>query len=322
MELRRSADFGETWSEPERPFTTNVDGRRGSLKTIYVTKLRGGRLLAAGLWVDRSTLPEVPFFNPKTEGVLPLAIVLSESADRGRCWSRWRFVSSPDQPELLAVTDPVLQLEDGTLLMTAEASKSYYDLSPWRQRVVSLCSTDQGATWTAPATRFHDPDGRIFYWDQRSALNTGGEIVAFTWMYDHETGQNRNITRAISSDRGLTWSQPDDLGFADQPSHPAILADDRLVLAWVDRYHSKSIRAAMAPASDRPFMRESEVVLYEAIGNAAGRAKNTGEYLESITEWTYGLPYAVALSDGTVLVAYYCGGDGCIDCCWARLSLD
>src|SRR5205823_2119948 len=126
------------------------------------------------------------------------------------------LLSAPDDPEPLAVTDPVLELQDGTLMLTAEVNKSYEDRAPWRQRVVSLRSSDGGKTWSPPQIRFQDPAGRIFFWDQHSALNTRGQIVAFTWIYDHFASQYLNISRTISPDGGQTWSPPDDLGFADQ----------------------------------------------------------------------------------------------------------
>ena len=69
------------------------------------------------------------------------------------------------------------------------------------------------------------------------------------WIYDSETKTYLNIHRRISSDGGRAWSEARGLGFTDQASHPAILGEGRVVLAWVDRFKTTSIRARLAQVS-------------------------------------------------------------------------
>jgi hypothetical protein len=121
-------------------------------------------------------------------------------------------------------------------------------------------------------------------------------------------------------------SLPEDLGFADQPSHPAILRDGRIVLAWVDRWQSASIRARLAGAIDAAFAASTEVVLYQA--RPAGAIGGTGALLAEMNDWSYGLPYAVGLPDSRVLVVWYGrdaadgGPDTGIGIRWARIDPD
>ena len=83
-ELFRWDGEARRWSAPSRPWTApTVDGVRGSLKICYLTETAPGRLLAAGMWVDRQTYPGGGLFNPETEGCLPMAVVLAESDDGG-----------------------------------------------------------------------------------------------------------------------------------------------------------------------------------------------------------------------------------------------
>ena len=56
-----------------------------------------------------------------------------------------------------------------------------------------------------------------------------------------------------SDDGGQSWSTPET---------PSILPDGRVILAWVDRFQSHSIRARLAPAADAPFDATTEVELY------------------------------------------------------------
>lgn len=324
LELRRSTDGGRAWAEPERPFATSVDGRRGSLKVGLVTRLDGDRLTIAALWIDREAFPGQPLFNPATEGCLPMAILLADSADAGRTWSPWRTVSMPEDVGPPSLTNAILRLPGGRLALSVETNKNYLDDSKWFQRVVYSWSDDGGVTWSPSTTIVEDPTGRIANWDQRAGVAPDGQIVTFTWTYDFEAVAYRNICRRLSRDEGRTWSDPEDLGFADQPSHPAITADGRVVLAWVDRYGTQSIRARSADSVDAPFSEESEVVLYRhQVPRSPDRADTTADALVEMGTWSYGLAYAEAVPDGDVGVVHYAPGErGGTDIRWIRLRLD
>jgi hypothetical protein len=158
----------------------------------------------------------------------------------------------------------------------------------------------------------------LFHWDQRAAVGPDGLLAAFSWVYDKPANRYLPIRRRLSRDRGRTWTE-DELDFADQPSHPAVLRDGRTVLAWVDRYGSRSIRARIAPALDGRFDAESEVAIYEHPHPAAG-TRDTSGMLADMGLWTFGLPYAEALPSGAAIVVYYAGSPGCMDVRWARLA--
>jgi hypothetical protein len=325
VELHRSDDGGRAWRLLRRfAFDGGVPsgpgGARGSLKVCYLTELAPGQLIAAAMWIDRTTYPGQPLFNPDTEGCLPMVILLADSADAGATWSPWRAVPLPDEIGPASLTSPILRLADGTLAMSIETNKHYHDASPWRQRVVLFHSADSGRTWGAPATAGYDPSGRIFNWDQRLGRAPDGRIGAFVWTYDSQAHVYLDIHRRISANGGRTWSEAEPIGFADQAGRPAVLADGRVILPWVDRFGSRAIRARMAAAIDAAFDPASEVVLYTLGGPPAGQGKDaTGALLAEMSLWTFGLPYAEALPDGEALVVYYAGSTASIDIHWARL---
>jgi hypothetical protein len=306
-EIRRSVDGGRTWSDPATPWPTSFDGRRGTLYAPSLTLLGGERLLACVLWVDRDAFPGQVIFNPETEGCLPMRILLADSEDRGRTWTPWREVVMPADVGPPSLTSPVRRLQSGRLLLSVETNKDYLDDSPWFQRVVYLYSSDDGRTWTAPVTVCRDPSGRIRNWDQRVNVAPDGRLVTYTWTYDSETVTYRDIHRRISSDEGVSWTEPEPLGITDQAGHPAILTDGRVVLPWVDHFETFSLRARTGATIDTALTKESEVVLYQADAPVAGEGTDGGEALLAMASWTFGSPFALPLADGTVLVSAYVG---------------
>jgi len=320
--VRAGHGDGKGWvAHPGLPASPDLNGRKGTLKLAYLTALRPGVIIAAAMWVDRTSFPGQPLFNAETEGCLTMAILLSRSDDDGLSWSDWWHVALPEDIGPPSLTAPLVLLADGRLAMSIETNKTYLDAGTWDQKAVLLFSDDEGQSWSAPVVSAHDPSNRIFNWDLRIAAAPDGRLVSFAWTFDREAGEYRNIHRRVSADAGRSWTAPEDIGFADQAARPAILADGRVVLAYVDRFGTRSIRARLADSVEAPFRAESEVVLYtQEQAASAENGASLGEALADMEMWSFGLPSAAALRNGQVLVVYYGGKSGCMDIGWALIA--
>lgn len=318
-ELRRSRDLGLSWTGPETPFSTSFGGVRGSLQVVYITVLGPAHLIACALWVDQEAYPGQPLFNEATEGCLPMKILVADSFDQGYGWTPWREVAVTEDVGPPSLTNPILRLPDGRLVVSIETNKAYLDSSKWFQRVVYCYSSDDGQTWTSPRTVCQDPSGDIFHWDQRAGVTPDGKLVTFSWVYDKPANRYLPIRRHVSRDSGENWTT-ETLDFSDQAAHPAIFPDGRTVLGWVDRYGSQSIRVRAAASADADFAASSEVVIYEA-QQAAAQTSDTGGMLVDMSRWSFGLPYCEALPNGEAMVVYYAGTPGNMSIRWARLAL-
>lgn len=319
IEFYRSMDNGHTWDEGVDVFRNiSVNGVAGSVKVCYLTELDKGHVIAACMWVDRQTYPEKPLFNAKTEGCLPMKILISESFDFGESWTSMRIVPMPEEIGPPSLTGPILKLANGDLAMSIETNKHYEDSSKWFQKVVLFHSTDGGKSWNDPVCVSEDQSGRVFYWDLRIGVLADGHLAAFSWTYDSELNKYLNIHLRVSADHGRTWGSLNDLGFSDQPAHPAILPDGRVVLAWVDRFGSRSIRIRMSPSIHQPFDSATEVLIYDH-GKAPSDTNDTGDMLSDMGLWTFGLPYGELLPEGDILVMYYAGTSELTNIHWARL---
>jgi hypothetical protein len=317
--VARSIDGGRNWSPAEKvplgPYAaTPGEGHYGPL-----TVLNDGRILAAIMWVERST-PDLPFFHPTTEGLLPLRTFFCESHDAGRTWRNYREMDASPYQSPMPLTGPVLQLADDNLACPFEVNKSYYDTKPWRHAAAWKISHDDGHTWPECIEIANDPAGRLMYWDARYALGPNGFCVATFWTYDRSQCRDVNIHTSLSEDYGRHWTTPCDTGLAGQVCHPVLLDDGRLVLICVDRFASRTIRAVISRDLGRTFY--DQVIVYEhaRCQEKQSPTSSTADYLQDMDAWCFGRVDAVAGPDGQISIVYYAGTPDATSIHWARLE--
>ncbi len=303
-----SDDQGHTWSPPAEPFAPQcLKGCPGDWRGGQPTALGGRRVAMALYWVDASD-PSRPFFNPATEGLLDSRVFLAFSEDGGGTWSVPQPVDTGPFQMPVALTGPLLTLADGRWGIPFETNKPYFDTTPWRHRAVLLLSADGGSTWPEFVDVASDPQGRVFYWDQRLAVLADGTLLGLFWTFDRETAAYRAIHARASHDSGRTWTPIWDTGVPGQPAAPVSLPDGRIAMPRVDRERTPRIMLRVSRDGGRTWPAAEELVLDDRLEQAQqGRKGSLQEAWSEMTAFSLGLPASASLPGGQVLVVYYAG---------------
>jgi hypothetical protein len=143
VHLLESRDEGQMWRSLGFPFPSQLGRNHCEQRCGLISEPEPGHLCCTLAYCERND-PSLPMCNPKTGGLLPFHVILSQSTDGGRNWSALREVDvSPFiQPSLCS---PVTKVADGSWLIGFETNKSWDDSSKWFAQSCMIRSTDGGA---------------------------------------------------------------------------------------------------------------------------------------------------------------------------------
>lgn len=307
--LTWSDDEGATWSEPIMPLMPpKLEGRPGVLRCLYCTPLGGSDVVAAIMWQDHSD-PTLPMFNPKTEGVLDLRLMIARSSDNGETWSDLQEIDQPFYKVPLAITGPILVLPNGEWIYHSEVNKHYDDAETvWHHSSVFMISKDQGRTWPELAVASSCPENRYFYWDQRPQLLDNGKVLDLFWSFDNKEAKYINIQAREFNPADRSWSEMWNTGIPGQPAPPVSLADGRIVMVYVDREGSPTLKARTSNDGGRTWPDATELILHETavVSQTWDKGKMEDAWNE-MGKFSLGLPATTLLPNGDVLAVYYQG---------------
>jgi hypothetical protein len=308
--LLRSEDDGASWRDLGRPL--DAFGEPGwDLRGAALAEVRDGSLLTVIVALDKSV--DRPTYNPRTEGLVPVANPVAISRDRGETWERLDDLRGGPVPQ--TASQGLLVLPEGDVLCTFETFKQYDEVGTWRYLGGSLRSSDGGRTWgDVVISAASDPDGDphdTMWWDPRIARLANGELVELCYAFRHRTRTEGPVHALWSSDDGRSWTPPTPTSLHGQASYPIPLADGRLVVVQQRRAGEQTVVAHISDDGGRTFDPASETVLHDhAEASAAGAdgSLSAFDYLMSMDRFTFGHPCGVATGPDTVLAVWYAGG--------------
>lgn len=322
--LCSSSDGGRTWQRRPLNLPTTQDGIPGSLGTGEIIEPDPGRLLLFATWFDRSD-PTRPLFDPDTEGILPSRLLIAESLDGGREWSSWRRLDTRGLTGC-AGTGPALRWSDGTLGLAFESFKEYHETGPARHAAWLLLSRDGGRTFPELFRTAHDPNDRLYYWDQRLCVDgPSGEYVALFWTHDRGLAADLSVHLSHGSLAAPPTAAPAATGIPGQIAAPVRLPDGRLAALVVDRDRPGEIRLWQSSDNGAAWPREQSLQVHahdEQARLTQGLSDiDFAQYWEDMARWTFGHPALQLLDDNHVLAAYYAGDPSRMSIHWARIRL-
>ncbi|MGI5819894.1 MAG: sialidase family protein [Armatimonadota bacterium] len=251
----RSQDLGATWSEARVIVDTPIDDRDPS-----ITQLSNGDLLLTFMTYDRERRPTHEVFTVR-------------SSDGGVTWGESKRVELPWNRSQ-GVSEPVTELDDGTLLLPVYGSHVTEDGETIRPCAV-LRSTDGGESW--PEIAVLTPRDEVPFQEPTIEPLSDGRIYMLIRPGMHWSE---------SHDGGVTWMQPEALGMPGQAAY--LLETSKGVLLAGYRWREE---------------RSTVVIWSHDLGG-------TWEGPKIVDRVVGGYPSMVELPDGRVLMVYYTEGAG------------
>jgi len=274
LDLIRSRDGGESWTEPITILSSDEDDRNPLLGQLA----DGTLVLAFSRYWAYGIDERHPLGESKHE------TWFTRSSDFGRTWEEPERVPVP--PGFAATGSPgggqkAIQLSDGTAIFTGGMRRTL-DVPVWGEPAI-FRSTDSGRTWgditlfdlglcDEEVALLELPSGRLL-----AALRGGGVSGAAIWV-------------SFSDDAGYTWSRPA-CKVTDEWQHPAdllLLSDGSVLMTFGSRHPPFGVRALISRDQGQTWDYYHAIVL---VDNCNGT--------------DCGYPTTLALNDGFLLTAYY-----------------
>jgi hypothetical protein len=176
-----------------------------------------------------------------------------------------------------------------------------------------IISHDDGRTFTPPLMVAGDETGRLNLCDARFDLLPDGRIIALLWTFLQENERTIEVHRTFSTDHGLTWSNPEALGFVGQITAPLVLSAGRVLAA--SNYRHPPLGSLLWHSNDGgvSWAVDQPIQLWDAEAGCINGQPVTIPPLADVEErvwdelqrFSFGTPDLVRLADGTVLLTYY-----------------
>jgi len=297
--LSRSRDGGESWQEqgPLWPHLRTTHSLFGS-----ISRTDSGQLFVYGSSTPITRSGET-FWCDATQGLKQNELFWASSKDDGRNWT---------EPQRIPLRIPGAAEAPGPLCITQRgrwvacyAPYNTFDssVSVDRGQIVLIASDDGGITWQHTAMlRFPEPNaGGAEAWVIQL---TDGRLLGASWHLDHRGQAEYPNPYALSMNEGKSWSRTRSTGINGQSTALAALPPDRALFVHNRRKQGEAgvWMSVVKPTAEDFGVQHSESVWRAETSTQTG---TSGEHMQW-TDFAFGEPSVVVLSDQTLLVTFWC----------------
>lgn len=287
VQIVRSEDDGETWSDPVTIANGPIDDRDAG-----VVQLPDGEVVVTYFTsvAYRKYMDKRPDYRRHDEKIsdevraAALGVWSVRSRDNGRTWSR------PEKQSVVGQSPhgPVL-LKDGSLFQLGRVfAPDAGAEETGRTYITAERSRDGGRTWQTTAAEIPCAPGeagpRMFFEPHAVELEDG-TIVGMVRYH----GKDNCMRETVSKDGGATWTTMAKTSLVGLPPHLLRIGGGRIVCAYGRRVQDAGIGefAAISDDGGRTWDVENEICL--------ARGDN----------WDLGYPSSCLLANGDILTVYY-----------------
>jgi hypothetical protein len=277
MEMVRSTDNGETWTEPVVIRNTPLDDRDAGLLQTSAGVLIASWFTSIEFGANESYQKHAQTLSQEVRDRW-FGHWIHRSTDGGATWEEpIRVVgSAPHGP---------VELSDGRLLFLGNGAHRH---RPVRLRtfkaagLVAEVSTDQGLSWQVMGT-VPTPEG-IGLGEPHVVEAKSGKLIGM-FRYGTRILEEKFMFQSESYDGGRTWTEAYKTTILGYPPHLIRLEDDRILMVYGVRVPPFGERARVSVDEGESW--SEEIVLCHD------------------TSTDLGYPASTQLSDGTILTVYY-----------------
>jgi hypothetical protein len=319
IEVLHSTDGGRTWEAA--PMQVEGGFEPGwAYRAPQVRELEDGKLVMAA---TRFVADGRPLFDPVTESLQRPEMLLFWSSDRGKTWSKPKTVPVNLPPDRYTWngSGALTILTPNRWMYCFETWKPYGYVGAPDQKAGAVFSSDQGQTWNEMVIIADDPTGKLYWWDQMQTVLSDGSVYVMFWVHRGGTHEDTVNHWSISKDQGRTWSKPKETNLRGQLSAPIPLPDNRVAAIYNYRHEPQGIHLAVSDDLTN-FDSEQEIKIFDAGAEATLGRPSTDTFMAAHVKIAFGRPGGMRLSDGTLLVWYWCTVEGVTQTRWARVTVD